>query len=62
MGTESDYGFYRTEIRTMQIQCNGDNEKFLQMVATLVGKLSEKVDKLQHDKGMLEHRISIMEQ
>ena len=62
MSNQTDYSFYRTEIRTMQNSCDGDNEKFLHMLANLVGNLSEQVDKLKHDNSMLEeHQIRLMD-
>lgn len=61
MSNPPDYLFYRTEIRAMQNSCDGDNEKFLHMLANLVGNMSEQVDKLKHDNSMLKHQIHVMD-
>ena len=53
----SKYIFERTELRTLQNTCNGDNEKFLNLLADLVGTKSEKIEQLTHDLGMAEHKI-----
>lgn len=49
--------FYRAELRVMQELCNGDNEKFLNMLATKCQVDSDKIEKLEHDLGMAQHRL-----
>lgn len=53
--------FYRTELRVMQDSCNGDNEKFLNMLATQLQADSDKIEKLEHDLGMAQHRLRKLE-
>jgi len=45
--TESVYSFIRAELRTLQNMCDGDNEKFLAMVADMIGKLDAKIVQLE---------------
>ncbi len=40
----SKYAFERTELRTLQNTCNGDNEKFLNMLADIIGELTVERD------------------
>ncbi len=51
--TESKYCFERSELRVMQ-NTAANNEEFLNMVANLVGALSEKVDDLKDALHSLE--------
>ena len=41
---KSVYGFERTELRTLQNTCNGDNELFLNLLADMVGNLTKERD------------------
>jgi hypothetical protein len=53
----SKYTFERSELRTLQNTCKGDNEKFLNLLADMVGQKSEQIEQLKHDLGMAEHKI-----
>ena len=59
--TQSIYSFERSELRTMQNMCEGDNEKFLNMLADIVGKQAAELDELKTTVGMLEHTIRVKE-
>lgn len=50
---QSIYSFVRTELRTLQNMCNGDNELFLNQLADMVGKQDEKIDALQRQIAYL---------
>lgn len=41
----------------MQNMCAGDNEKFLNLLADVIGKNSEKISQLEHDLGIAEDTI-----
>ena len=43
----SKYSFERTELRVLQNICNGDNEKFLNLLADSVGRQNEKIQELK---------------
>lgn len=45
--TLSKYAFERTELRTIQNMCGGDNEKFLNLLADMIGKRDEKIRQLE---------------
>ncbi len=51
--TKSIYSFVRTELRTLQNMCNGDNELFLNQLADMIGKQDEKIDTLQREVAYL---------
>ena len=36
----SKFSFERTELRVLQNECNGDNEKFLNILADIIGNLT----------------------
>lgn len=59
--TKSIYSFERTELRTLQNMCEGDNEKFINMLADIVGNLTKERDELKSRLGMAEHRIRELE-
>lgn len=59
--TQSIYSFERTELRVLQSKCEGDNEKFLNLVADIVGKLTQERDQLKYDLGMAKDRIIKLE-
>lgn len=59
--TKSIYSFERTELRTLQNMCDGDNEKFLNMLADIVGNLTKERDALHRSLGMAEHRVRELE-
>ncbi len=59
--TKSIYSFERTELRTLQNMCDGDNEKFINMLADIVGNLTKERDELKSLLGMAEHRIRELE-
>ncbi len=46
----SIYSFERSELRVMQIMCEGDNEKFLNMLADLVGGQAEQIRRLKEER------------
>lgn len=48
----SKYSFIRTELRVLQNTCDGDNEKFLNLLADSIGKLEEKVEALKTELVM----------
>jgi len=49
--------FYRTELRVMQDSCDGDNEKFLNMIAAKLQADSDKIEKLERELGMAQHTL-----
>jgi hypothetical protein len=51
--TKSIYSFVRTELRTLQNMCNGDNELFLNQLADMIGKQDEKINALQREVAYL---------
>lgn len=55
--------FYRTELRIMQDSCNGDNEKFLNMIAAKLQADSDKIEKLELERelGMVQHTLRKLE-
>ena len=55
---KSVYSFERCELRTLQNMCEGDNEKFLNYIADMVGKLSHERDELRDE---LRHTIRCLE-
>lgn len=60
--TKSIYSFERSELRTLQNMCEGDNEKFLNFLADMVGSQDEKIEELKRKLGMAEHRVRVLEQ
>lgn len=59
--TLSKYSFIRTELRVLQNTCEGDNEKFLNLLADMIGSRDEKIETLNDDLGMVEHRVRVLE-
>ena len=59
--TQSIYSFERTELRVLQNKCEGDNEKFLNLVADIVEKLTQERDQLKYDLWMAKNRIIKLE-
>ena len=59
--TLSIYSFERTELRVLQNTCEGDNEKFLNLLADIVGEQAEKIEELKNKLGMAEHRVRVLE-
>jgi len=53
--------FYRTELRVMQDSCDGDNEKFLNMIAAKLQADSDKIEKLERELGMSQHTLRKLE-
>ena len=47
LATRSIYSFERTELRVIQAQCEGDNERFLNIVSNLIGSLNEELNTLR---------------
>jgi len=45
--TKSVYSFIRTELRTLQNMCEGDNELFLNQLANMIGKRDAEIEKLK---------------
>jgi len=45
--TLSKYTFERTELRTLQNMCEGDNEKFLNLLADMIGERDEQIHHLK---------------
>lgn len=45
--TKSVYSFIRTELRTLQNMCEGDNELFLNYLADMIGKRDAEIEKLK---------------
>lgn len=60
--TLSKYSFERSELRTLQNMCEGDNEKFLNYLADIVGGRDEKIEELTTRLHMAEHRVRVLEQ
>lgn len=58
---KSIYSFERCELRTLQSLCESDNEKFLNYIADMIGKLSHERDELRTDLHNAEHTIRCME-
>lgn len=58
--TDSTHSFYRTELRVLQ-NTSKDNEEFLTKVATLIGELSNKLDKTRVRAEMAEHLARVLE-
>ncbi len=59
--TQSIYSFERTELRVLQNTCEGDNEKFLNLVADIVGKLIQERNQLKYDLGLAKEWIIELE-
>ncbi len=59
--TQSIYSFERTELRVLQMQTEGDNEKFLNQLADIIGKLTQERDQLKYDLGIAKDRILKLE-
>ena len=59
--TPSKYSFVRTELRVLQNTCEGDNEKFLNLLADNIGQLDEKIQELTTKLHMAEHRVRVLE-
>ncbi len=59
--TKSIYSFERSELRVMQNMCEGDNEKFLNMLADMVGNLTKKYDEATTALAFAEDRIRVLE-
>lgn len=53
----ADVGFYQTELRVLQNNCNGDNEKFLNLLAEIVSNDKNKIEKLEHKLGLAQERL-----
>ena len=60
--TQSKYSFVRTELRVLQNTCNGDNEKFLNLLSDNIGSRDEKIEELKLKLSMAEHRVRVLEQ
>ena len=48
--TESVYRFIRTELRVIQTQCAYDNERFLNILADMIGKQADEIEKLKNEQ------------
>lgn len=59
--TPSKYSFVRTELRVLQNTCEGDNEKFLNLLADMVGAQDEKIVELTTKLSTAEHRVRVLE-
>ena len=46
--TSSKYSFIRTELRTLQNMCEGDNELFLDNLSVMLGMKEEQIEKLKN--------------
>jgi cell division septum initiation protein DivIVA len=55
---KSKYTFERTELRVLQNMCEGDNEKFLNYLADMVGGLTEKNQKLENENSRLKSELA----
>jgi len=55
---QSKYGFVRTELRTLQNMCNGDNERFLNMLADMIGKRDETIVDLKNQINLRSWQIN----
>lgn len=55
------YSFERSELRVLQEQCYGDNEKFLNVLADLIGNLNVEKERLKYELGMANARVQEME-
>ena len=60
--TQSKYSFERTELRTIQNMCDGDNEKFLNMLADMIGQRDEKIETLREDLDMVSGSVRQLQQ
>lgn len=56
--SESKYTFERTELRVLQNMCEGDNEKFLNHLADIVGNLTEKNQRLENENSWLKSELA----
>ncbi len=59
--TRSKYAFERTELRALQIMCEGDNELFLNQLADMIGRRDEEIEKLETQIMELETQIMELE-
>jgi hypothetical protein len=56
----SKYSFERTELRVLQNFCNGDNEKFLNLLADSIGRQNEKVEELKNQITQLTLELNLL--
>jgi hypothetical protein len=56
-GYKSNYSFERSELRTIQYMCEGDNERFLNILADMFGKSTAKIETLTNEIHSLEARL-----
>ena len=52
-------GFYRTELRVMQIAAE-NNEVFLTQAATLLTRLNQQLEQEKHRADMAEHQLRVL--
>lgn len=57
--TQSKYSFERTELRVLQNTCEGDNEKFLNLVADIIGRQDEKIRELEDRATQLSLELNL---
>ena len=57
--TQSKYSFERTELRVLQNTCDGDNEKFLNLVADIIGHQDEKIRDLEDRATQLSLELNL---
>lgn len=57
--TQSKYSFERTELRVLQNSCEGDNEKFLNLVADIIGRQDEKIRELEDRATQLSLELNL---
>lgn len=50
---QSKYSFIRTELRVLQDMCDGDNEKFLNLLADMIGERDDKIETLTDELGII---------
>lgn len=58
--TQSKYSFERTELRVLQNSCEGDNEKFLNLVADIIGRQDEKIRELEDRATQLSLELNLL--
>ena len=57
--TQSKYSFERTELRVLQSTCEGDNEKFLNLVADNISHQDEKIRELEDRATQLSLELNL---
>ena len=59
--TQNKYTFVRTELRVLQNTCEGDNERFLNLMANTIGQQDEIIQELKNKLITTEQRVRVLE-